>query len=91
MLGPVRCPHRWTGSRLLPYPRTPTAAGYDEESDVKLQVGVCKRCGCARIRLYVSENRCSGWSHVDSWAELLLGRELDEHECRQVKQKMVLN
>ena len=56
--GPVRCQHRRTGARLLSYPRTPTAAGIldiDEEPGPKLQVAVCKRCGGARLRLYVSE------------------------------------
>ena len=43
------------------------------------------------MRLFVSRFVCSRWSYVASLAELLLGRELDEAECRQTRQAIVLN
>ena len=100
MLGEVRCQHRWGGERFLPYPRIPTAAGLDdarmaadgEYADrLQLQVAVCARCGRARLRLFVEKNVASGWSQVDSMADVLLGRELNEGEQRHMLAGIVLN
>ena len=92
MLGPVRCAHRWTEGRLLPYPQVPTVAPSEvEDSDIRMEVSVCRRCGGARLRMYVSDYRYSGWGYADSLAEIILGRELDEREAKKVRQDLVLN
>ena len=49
------------------------------------------RCGRARLRLFVDQNVVSSWSQVDSMADVLLGRELNEGERRQVLTGIVLN
>ncbi|KKM68412.1 hypothetical protein LCGC14_1461190 [marine sediment metagenome] len=51
----------------------------------------CRTCHAARMRLTDDEYRCSGWSHVERLNDLLLGRELTEHENRQTELRLVLN
>lgn len=50
-----------------------------------------RRCGGARLRLYLDEYKWSGWSYLASWADLILGREMDEHECQKMWRELVLN
>ena len=100
MLGPVRCAHRWAGKGFLPYPRIPTAAGLDDarmavDGDLagrlKVQVGLCARCGRTRLRLFAGRTQVSSWSTYDSMADVLLGRELNEGERRHMLAGIVLN
>jgi hypothetical protein len=62
-----------------------------EKPDLQIEACLCYRCGGARLRLYLGEYKWSGRSYLASWAELLLGRELDEHECRRMWRELVLN
>ena len=93
-LGKVRCQHRWTKPQYRPYPSVPALVPDDDEQehpDMQIEWGTCKRCGGARMRLYVSKHVCPGWSYVESLTEMLLGRPLNEHEQRQARQAIVLN
>ena len=99
-LGPIKCAHRWVGEGFLLYPRIPTAAGLDDAHSaadgeyadrLKIQVAACRHCGRARLRLFVEKTVASGWSQVDSMADVLLGRELNEGERRTMLAGIVLN
>ena len=97
MLGQVRCAHRWREGPSFPYPRPPTLAreegDYGGLGDLIIETGVCKRCGCARIRCVntAREFYFSGWAYADSMVELLLGRELDDGDRRRMLAGLVLN
>ena len=93
-LGKVKCQHRWTKPQYRPYPSLPTLLPDDDEQeypDMQIEWGTCRRCGGARVRLYVREYVCSGWSYAESLTELLLGRPLNEHELRHAQQTIILN
>ena len=93
-LGKVRCQHRWTKPQYAPYPTVPSLAPDDDEQDypdMQIEWGTCKRCGGARVRLYVSQHVCPGWSYAESLTELLLGRPLNDSELKHAQQSIVLN
>ena len=94
MLGKVRCLHRWTKPRYRPYPTVPAIIPeHDQEEypDMQIEWSTCKRCGGARMRLYVSEYTCSGWTYAESLTEMLLGRPLNDGELRHAQLTIVLN
>ena len=94
MLGKVRCLHRWSKPQYRPYPTVPAIIpdhDAEEYPDTQIEWGTCKRCGGARMRLYVSKYVCSGWSYCESLTEMLLGRPLDDSELRGAQLRIVLN
>ena len=94
MLGKVRCQHRWSKPQYRPYPTVPAIIpdhDQGEYPDMQIEWGTCKRCGGARMRLYVSEYTCSGWSYCESLTEMLLGRPLTDSELRGAQLTIVLN
>ena len=94
-LGHVTCKHRWETGPELPWPRMPTASPTADKTDAKLGVetGICRRCGCARLRFYdlESDYAVSRWSVTRDFTEIMLGRLLDEHDRERMLTGMVLN
>ena len=93
MLGKVRCQHRWKPGPTLPIPRMPTLgpADFEEDSNLRIETAVCQRCYEARMRLATEEYHYSGWSHAERLSDLLLGRELNKHEKREIELRLVMN
>ena len=98
MVGPlrsVRCQHRWDPGPTLPYDRVPTLLPDSdaESSRLRIETGVCRRCGIARMRFSDpdQEYAYSVWDYAASMGELLLGRELDGRERRGMLVGIVLN
>ena len=98
-LGELKCQHRWKSGPDLVYPRTPYNDAKRNENDAidcaahGIETSWCSRCGAARLRFYSREHDYAfgGWSHAESWKELVLGRPLDEHEIDKARRALVLN
>ena len=71
----------------------PTASPKADDTKLGVETGICRRCGCARLRYYDLESdfAVSRWMMADSFTEIVLGRPLDEHERERMLAGMVLN